>query len=268
MAMSGRMMGGLLGGALLAVGLAQAQDDTFDEYRSMFGDDNPAIFIVDEGSELWTQARGPENVSLEQCDLGQGPGVVENVYGQLPRYFEDTNSVMDLEGRLIHCMVELQGFKRDEIIEGIYSGAGDNGTEMEALVAYVADASQGSKVAVPQSHPEEKAAYKAGEALFYHRAGPYDFSCATCHRQSDKRIRLQSLPNLTKAEGARATYTTWPAYRISQGVVRTMGWRMRNCARQQRLPELQPGSEAVVDLLMYMGVNAEGGSMDAPGLKR
>ena len=54
-----------------------------------------------------------------------------------------------------------------------------NGTEMEALVAYVADASQGSKVAVPQSHPEEKAAYKAGEALFYHRAGPYDFSCAT-----------------------------------------------------------------------------------------
>jgi sulfur-oxidizing protein SoxA len=50
--------------------------------------------------------------------------------------------------------------------------------------------------------------------------------------------------------------------------VRTMGWRLRDCFRQQRWPELQMGSEASIALQTYMAVNAAGGTMTAPGLKR
>ena len=39
--------------------------------------------------------------------------------------------------------------------------------------------------------------YTLGEEIFYYRAGPHDFSCATCHEQSGMRIRLQALPDLT-----------------------------------------------------------------------
>ena len=30
-----------------------ADDGVFDQYRDLMGDDNPAVFVVDEGKELW-----------------------------------------------------------------------------------------------------------------------------------------------------------------------------------------------------------------------
>jgi sulfur-oxidizing protein SoxA len=83
-----------------------------------------------------------------------------------------------------------------------------------------------------------------------------------------KRIRLQALPQLNSVDGARASFGTWPAYRIAQGAVRTIEWRMADCARQQRLPGLKHGSKAAIDLITYLGVQANGAEMTAPGLKR
>ena len=82
------------------------------------------------------------------------------------------------------------------------------------------------------------------------------------------RIRLQTLPNLTDHDDAAATLGSWPAYRISEGLVRTMGWRLQDCFRQQRWPGLKLGSEVSIALQTYMAVNAAGGVMAAPGLKR
>ena len=255
--------------ALLVTPSAQTQEGgIFDEYREMLGDDNPAIFVIDEGEELWFTAAGPKGATLEACDLGLGPGVVEGAYAQLPRYFADTDRVQDVEARLVHCMVTLQGRNADAIHAKPYSLRGDLGTEMEALVAWVADQSQGVPLAPAQAHPRERAMYSMGEQLFFYRAGPHDFSCATCHGQTGMRIRLQQLPNLTEHDGAAEAYTSWPAYRISQGIVRTMGWRLRDCFRQQRLPELVMGSEASIALQTYLAVNGAGVPMAAPGLKR
>ena len=33
--------------------------------------------------------RGAKNVSLEGCDLGEGPGKLDGAYAKLPRYFTD-----------------------------------------------------------------------------------------------------------------------------------------------------------------------------------
>ena len=254
--------------AVMTVANASAQDDTFSQYREMMGEDNPAIFVSEEGADYWSQPGGPRQVSLEQCDLGLGPGVVEGAYAGLPRYFDDAERVMDLEARLLHCMVQLQGRTWPDVSRKPYSKRGDMGTELEALVTYVAEQSQGEPLAVPQDNPAEIAAYLRGQDIFYRRMGPYDFSCASCHRQDNRRIRLQELPNITTAEGAGLAYSTWPAYRVSQGLVRTMGWRMQNCARQQRLPQLQPGSDASVALQVFIAVNAEKTEMAAPGMKR
>lgn len=255
--------------AMIALPLL-AQDDTniFAQYREMFGDDNPAELMEIQGEELWKTARGPKNASLEQCDLGLGAGKVQGAYAQLPRWFKDADRVQDLEARLAHCMVSQQGFTQDEVTAKPYSEQGQPPTDMEALSAWIAGQSRGAVLAVPQSHAKEKAAYALGEQLFYYRAGPYDFSCATCHSQADKRIRLQNLPNLLDAKSAKAAYSTWPGYRISQGAVRTIEWRMGDCARQQRLPQLGFTSDAAIGLITYMGVQAKGEPMAAPGLKR
>ena len=247
---------------------ALSDDGIFDEYRDLMGDDNPAIFVIDEGEALWFEPQGPLSASLEGCDLGLGPGVTAGAYARFPRYFEDTDTVMDIESRLLYCMQQLQGRDRDTLLAKPYSLRGDMGTELEALVTWLAAESEGAVIAPEQVHPAERAMYALGEEVFFYRAGPHDFSCATCHEQSDMRIRLQALPNLTEHQGAAEASGSWPAYRISEGLVRTMGWRLQDCFRQQRWPGLKLGSEVSVALQTYMAVNAAGGVMTAPGLKR
>lgn len=253
------------GGAAFAQGNTQAE---LERYRLMLQDGNPAELTVAKGENLWKARRGPKQVSLERCDLGKGPGVVKGAYAELPRWFADTDQVMDFEARLVHCMVTLQGMNRDDLVRRPYSGEGQPATDLEALVAYVVDESRGMPVNVPQKHPKEIASYQRGEKIFHFRGGPFDFSCATCHSIDGQRIRLQDLPNLSKPEQAQRGFTTWPAYRVSQGALRTMQWRMYDCFRQQRFPELKYASPASIDLITFLGVTAVGGKMDSPAIKR
>lgn len=263
------------GAAALAVGAfapgARGQDDSaaqIERYRQMLQEGNPAELTVAKGENLWKARRGPNQRSLEQCDLGLGPGVVKGAYARLPRYFDDTGRVMDFESRLVHCMVTLQGYEREDVVRKPYSSEGEPATDLEALTSYVVDESRGVPVQVPQRHAAERASYARGEKIFYYRGGPYDFSCATCHSHDGLRIRLQDLPNLTKREQVQRAFTTWPAYRVSQGAVRTMQWRLYDCFRQQRFPALEYLSPASIDLITFLGANANGGKMDAPALKR
>ena len=103
-------MQSLLVVALAAAGLctgAWAQKTAADgiaEYRAMLADGNPADLFEAKGEGLWKQKRGPKSASLEQCDLGKGPGVVKGAFVELPRYFKDTGKVQDMESRLLTCM--------------------------------------------------------------------------------------------------------------------------------------------------------------------
>ena len=270
--LSGAAALALAAGAMFAASAVVAQESTSDgiaEYREMLGEGgNPAELIEMTGEELWAEKRGPKSASLEQCDLGQGPGVVKDAYAHMPRYFEDAGRVMDLESRLVYCMVNLQGMDEKEVTKKPFSGSGDYSTDLEALVGYVVGQSRGTPLAVPQDHPQEKAAFERGKQIFFFRGGPYDFACASCHSVDGQRIRLQDLPNLTESGPAREAYTSWPAYRVSQGALRSMQWRLNDCFRQQRMPYLKYGSQASVDLSVFLAVNANGGEMDAPGLKR
>ena len=107
-----------------------------------------------------------------------------------------------------------------------------------------------------------------GAKIFFYQAGPMDFSCATCHSQNNKRIRLQDLPNITTAKGAAEGWGSWPAYRVSSGEFWTMQRRLNDCFRQQRLPMPIYGSDATIALSMYMAAKGNGGIIQTPGLKR
>jgi L-cysteine S-thiosulfotransferase len=269
----------IAGAAIFSVALAamslnvQAQpkssQDAINEYRQSLQDGNPADLNAVRGEGLWKTKRGPNNLSLETCDLGLGAGKVKGAVAVLPKFFADTGKVMDIESRLVHCMVTLQGAKREDFsARTAFSAEGAKSTLIEDLVAYVYDESRDVTIKVPQEHALEKAAYARGKDTFYFKGGPYDFSCASCHSEDGKRIRLQDLPNLTKPGPAQAAFSQWPAYRVSQGAVRTMQWRLYDCFRQQRFPELQYLSQTSVDLITFMGVNANGGKMAAPAIKR
>ena len=55
---------------------------------------------------------------------------------------------------------------------------------------------------------------------------------------------------------------------MSQGELRSFQWRLYDCFRQQRFPELEFASDASIALTMFLAVNANGAAFDAPAIKR
>jgi sulfur-oxidizing protein SoxA len=257
-----------LGGCLLALP-ALAQKTTsqgIDEYRAMLQDGNPAELFEAKGEDLWKQKRGPKNASLEKCDLGKGPGVVKGAFVELPRFFADTQKVQDLESRLLTCMSSLQGFNADDIAKTPFGRGEQN--NVTALATWIAGESKDMRFNLPQSHTAEKVFYEVGKRLFFQRGGTHDFSCASCHGEEGKRIRLQDLPMLTKNPGDGVGFAAWPAYRVSNGQMWGMQQRLNDCYRQQRFPFPGFASDATIALGVYLGVNAKGAASVAPAIKR
>jgi sulfur-oxidizing protein SoxA len=267
--------------ALLALAIPEflpraiAQDaeteKAIEKYRAMLREDpwsNPGYLDSDRGEALWKTAAGPKNATLEQCDLGKGPGKVEGAFAELPKYFADADRVMDLETRILWCMEQLQGISAADYVKRPHPGGGQPVKELGAMATYVATKSAGEKFAARFTHPKEQQAESLGEDLFYRRSGPFDFACATCHSQSGLRIRLQGLPFLAEKKEAAKVVGEWPAYRVSTTQVMTMQHRLYDCYWQMRMPELQLGSDASVALIAFLTKQAAGGEIAVPGLKR
>ena len=176
---------------------------------------------------------------------------------------------MDLETRLVWCMVTQQGYTEADAKKNPFGNGNDRKSDIEALVAYVT-----SRVARHQDERRARASEGARgvsarrEDVLSSAAARTTSRASTCHGEDGKRIRLQDLPNLTQGEGAQKAYTTWPAYRVSQGELRTFQWRLNDCFRQQRFPELVFGSDASIALTMFLARNANGAAFDAPAIKR
>ena len=237
-----------------------------DEYRAMLQDGNPADLFEAKGEDLWKQKRGPKAASLEKCDLGKGPGVVKGAFVELPRFFADTQRVQDLESRIVTCMASLQGFNEAEINKTPF-GRGEM-ANVTALATWISAESKGLRFNLPQAHVTEKTFYEVGKRLFFQRGGTHDFSCASCHGEEGKRIRLQDLPLLTKNPGDGVGFAAWPAYRVSNGQMWSMQLRLNDCYRQQRFPYPGFGSDATIALSTYLGVNAKGAVSAVPTIKR
>ncbi len=256
------------GSVLLCFAVAPAfAQSQFEKYQKMTAEGSPVELFELSGEELWKKKQGPKNVSLEQCDLGKGPGVLKGAYAALPRHFKDADRVMDLETRLLYCMTTLQGRSPEEATKQVFGNA-NQPSEMEYLSAYVAGQSRGTEIAPGESHPKEKAAYELGKELFFHRAGPWDFSCASCHGEDNKRIRMSELPVLSNPKYARPVMATWPAYRVSNSQFKTMQWRINDCYRQMRMPEPNFASEATIAMNLYLTTKAKGETYRGPGTKR
>ena len=257
-----------------AVAQTATEEDSekaLEKYRAMISDpmSNPGYLAVDSGEALWATKRGPKNVSLETCDLGVGPGKLDGAYAKLPRYFADADRVMDAESRILWCMETVQGIDTAPLRKKPFASSGGNpATEIEALVAFVANKSNGHKYAAKMEHPKEREMVALGEALFYRRSSLNDFSCQTCHGQEGQRIRLQKLPYFNNREDAQATMGSWPTYRVSQASLRTMQHRIWDCYWQMRMPNVGYTSDVTVALISYLTKKAEGGVIEVPSIKR
>lgn len=273
MALAATLAAGLASWGALPV-TAQTEEETqrgLERFRQMLREDpwsNPALLDADRGEMLWATAAGPNDATLEDCDLGLGPGVVDGAFAQLPRYFEDAGRVMDVETRILWCMQEIQGIDIADYVKKPHPSGGQPVKDVGAIATFIANRSEGERFDPQLDGEQGRQAVAMGEALFNRRSGPFDFSCATCHAASGQRIRLQELPYLSDPEEAQVVVGEWPAYRVSSTHVMTMQHRMYDCYWQMRMPKLEMGSEASVALISYLVDKAAGGDVAAPGIKR
>jgi L-cysteine S-thiosulfotransferase len=241
---------------------------------------------VARGRRLWQLRRGPRHASLEGCDLGLGSGRVVGTFAHLPRHFSDTGRVMDLESRLLWCAGAQQELQPASLlnvraIEGVLA------SEIEDLAAYVASLSISWRLSAPMEHARERQALAVGQALYARRQGPLDFSCATCHgdsapgaasqpsAQAVNVVRVQSirvwqgqaLPALSSAAEAQATIPSWPAWRASQGALRTLQGRLGACFWHMGVEPPAPASDAMIALVSYLTKLADKGEVAATGRK-
>jgi sulfur-oxidizing protein SoxA len=266
---------GLIVGILAAAAQPASAQSTdaekeIEKYREMISDpmSNPAFLNVDRGEALWKTARGAKNATLESCDLGEGAGKLDGAFAKLPRYFKDADRVMDLEQRLLWCMKTIQDLDTKDVVARRFGSPGKH-SDMEDLVAFIANKSSGMKIAAQVEHPKEKEMYAIGEAMFFQRSGQWDFSCATCHGEDGKRIRLQGLPNLAKGgKSAQETMASWPTYRVSQSQTRTMQHRLWDCYRQMRWPSPDYLADGLTALTLYLNKSADGATLQVPSIKR
>lgn len=268
--MAAVLLPSLLVSFAIHAGEAEDASKEIEKYRDMINDPmaNPGYLSVDRGEELWQTARGAKNVSLETCDIGKGPGVLEGAYAELPRYFSDAKKVMDLEQRLLWCMTTIQSLDPADVLSRKFGSPGKT-SDMEDLVAFIANKSNGKSFHLALENEQERQAYALGEELFFRRASLMDFSCQTCHGEDGKRIRLQELPNFSKpSEDAKSTMGSWPTYRVSQSQTRTMQNRLWDCYRQMRMPPPEYGSDGITALITYLTKQAEGGVINVPSIKR
>jgi sulfur-oxidizing protein SoxA len=233
---------GVLGG-FWAYTQGQKPLDPFEEamrqrqmYLETFGV-LPGELFVEEGKELFFR-KGPSGKTLEACDFGKGPGVLEGVYAILPKYFPDTKRVEDLETRVYTCMQRVQGFKPEEIKRD----------EVKAITAYIASFSSKAKIQVVPKHPVELAMYNLGRELWYQRAGARDMSCAVCHDQyAGRRVRLSPVRSPKEGLG-----NEWPAYRFEADKLYTMEDRIAFCYESIAIPAPEFYSEPYIALTLYM----------------
>ncbi len=237
---------------------------TQSDQNIMMMPDNPAYWVIEDGEELFMEKRGPKKASLERCDFGKGPGVLDGAYAEMPRYFKDTGKVMDMESRLVHCMKSIQGFKKGDAAIKKRHGSG---SDMMKLQAYIGSLSNGYPWNPPMNHQMERDTRDAGKALFYRRAGKMDFSCNTCHGNTGERIRASVLPNINVPEEWTKAIS-WPAFRVGHDNVRSSQHRVRGCYWQMRQGRIEADADAAIALISFWTDAVRGQPAILPDMKR
>ena len=242
-------------------------------------DEDPRPAAIGRGQQNWQTRRGPRHAALSECDLGLGAGRVVGTFAHLPRHFADADRVMDLETRLLWCARAQQEREPASLmlaraVDGVMA------SELEDLAAYVASLSISWRLSPPLAHARERQAQAVGQALYARRQGPLDFSCASCHgsagqpqpaisgsgrAQTITTLQGRPVPQFGQSAQAQAAMAAWPAWRTSQGGLRTLQSRLAACFWHMGIEPPAQGSDSLIALVAYLTRLAGNGEVLASG---
>jgi sulfur-oxidizing protein SoxA len=221
------------------------------DVRSMQADDfaNPGMLWVTRGEASWNKPAGEARKSCANCH-GAAAQSMKGVAARYPVIDPASARLVNIEGRVNLCRTRHQQaeplpYESDELL---------------ALSAYVAHQSRGMPLQV-ELHPQNRSHFERGRALYHRRIGQMNLACVHCHQRNwGKTLLAQTL-----SQGHPNPY---PAYRLEWQTVGSLQRRLRACYYGVRAEMPAYGSEALLDLELYLAWRGTGLPIEAPGVRR
>ena len=207
---------------------------------------NPGLLFVQMGETLWREKAGSAGKACADC---HADGSMKGAAARYPAIPPKADKPVDLEGRIELCRIENQ--KAPALRQ--------EGEELLALSAYVAQQSRGVTIAPPDD-PRLTPLRSEGEKLFRLRQGQINLSCASCHDDNAGR-------KLAGATIPQAHPTGYPVYRLEWQTVGSLKRRLRNCLVGLRAEPFEYSSREYVALELYLMKRAEGLKLEGIGVR-
>jgi sulfur-oxidizing protein SoxA len=131
--------------------------------------------------------------------------------------------------------------------------------ELLSLESFVALQSRGMPLAAG-SDARLAPFLERGRQRFHQRMGQLDLSCAQCHEQRWGR-------HLGSSVIPQSHPTAYPVYRLEWQGVGSLQRRLRNCVNGVRAEAYPFGALELVELELYLAVQARGMLSEAPGVR-
>ncbi len=223
--------------------------DMSRDSQAMQSDDNanPGMLWVGEGKALWSTRPSEGAKSCADCH-GPAESSMKGVSARYPAFDQETQSAMDLQGRIVACMSKRQGAPESR-----------ESREVVALSTYVGHQSRGMPLS-PPADDRLGPLREAGRELFTRRQGQLDLSCANCHdANAGKRLAGNVIP-----QGHPNGY---PLYRLAWQSVGSLQRRMRNCMTGVRAEPYAVGSTEFLAIELFLAERAKGMLIETPAVR-
>lgn len=209
---------------------------------------NPGMLWYDYGAKLWSLADGEAGKSCADCH-NVAEKAMRGVGARYPVFDAAEGKLLSLEQRINLCRTL-----------NMKAPPWDWGSdELVAMTAYVRAQSRGMPVRV-KIDGQAAALFEAGKAYYDRRRGQLNLSCAGCHQFSaGKKLRATTL--------SQGQSNGFPAYRISAERAVSLHQQFQQCNRRVRAAPLALGSDAYVNLELYLAWRGGGLAVETPAVR-
>lgn len=216
------------------------QDDDFQ---------NPGVFALERGEQLWSTPDGTVGKSCESCH-GPAETAMRGVAARYPAYDPDAGGLLNLELRINR--------EREDRM-----GAAPLAYESDAMLAlstYISAQSSGMPMAVQVDGPAATH-FETGQAFYFRRRGQLDLACSQCHDD----LVGQKLRGDTISQGQTNGF---PLYRLIWRKLASRHRMFEWCNTSLRAEPFPYGSEEYLALELYIAWRGRGLPIESPAVRK
>lgn len=229
----------LSGYAFLGRDLQALQDDSFA---------NPGLFWVEQGARLW-QAGSSEQRACASCH-GDATQSMRGVAARYPAFDGRAQQVINLEQKINQCRQQHQ-----QTSPWVYESR-----ELLSMTAYLSMQSRGMPVNVRIDGPARDS-FARGRQAYERRRGQLDMSCVGCHvERAGSRLRGDVI--------SQGQINGHPVYRLTWQTLGSTHRMFAWCDEAVRAEPYPLGSQAYVDLELFVKWLGRGLPVETPGVRR